>query len=70
MTKLCVNCRWYRKDWISHLLFMGDRYDRCFRPSNENLVTGESYAKFCEIERKYEPPTACGKEGKYWEEIQ
>jgi hypothetical protein len=48
-------------------MFMGDRYDRCVRPSNENLVTGASYAKFCWIERKYEPPFGCGKGGKYWE---
>lgn len=67
MTRLCMNCHWYRKDWISHLMFMGDRYDRCVRPPNENLVTGAADAKFCEIERKYEPPLGCGKEGKYWE---
>ena len=65
MTKLCKDCRWYEKDWITHLIERSDKFDKCLTPAlNENLVTGKSYGRFCDTMRKFH---GCGKEGKYWE---
>ena len=65
--KLCKDCKWYKKDWITHLMERSDRFDKCLSPAlNENLVTGKSYGKFCDFQRTYEG-LGCGKEGKYWE---
>ena len=67
--RLCCDCRFYKKDWISHLLpIFGYRgqFDECRRLMN--LVTGDKKVDFCEIERKYwYPLDVCGPEGKYFE---
>ena len=67
--KLCRNCKYYKKDWVSHLFpifgHKGD-FDECRR--EVNLVTGEKKVDYCNIERKdlYPLPT-CGPEAKYFE---
>ena len=64
--KLCKDCKWYKKDWVSHILGDGDKLDMCLNPLlNENLITGKSKGRFCDMMRL--PYGKCGKEGKYWE---
>lgn len=72
--KLCCDCRWYKKDWISHLLGKGHLYDRCVCPrmfwSEEiDLVSGEVYEpKYCYQNRGYtQYSMVCGPNGDYWE---
>ena len=68
--KLCVNCRWYRKDHLSHLFGMGHRHDTCTSPNtSQNLVTGNEN-RFCDMlraERWEKLDYSCGPEGKFWE---
>lgn len=70
MTKLCKDCKYYRKDWISHLISQTDRYDTCTSPNTtKNVITGRS-DNFCEILRDgcYEIlDHSCGPSGKFWE---
>ncbi len=69
--KLCKDCKYYRKDWLSHLFGMGHRHDTCKSPNtSQNLVTGNE-SRFCDMLRakcweKLE--YSCGPDGKFWEE--
>jgi hypothetical protein len=70
MTKLCKDCKWYRKSWFEHLTGMGYRYDMCASPNtSQNPVTG--YGKrFCDILRSgrwEELDWSCRPDGRYWE---
>ena len=74
MTKLCKDCKHYKKDWISHILSFGitvgnnGEYDMCGRKKNNNLVTGRDKPSFCEIERRdWYSLDVCGVDGKYFE---
>ena len=65
MIKLCKDCKWYKKDWITHLMERSDRFDKCLSPAlNENLVTGKSNGYYCDTTRRFHK---CGMEGKLWE---
>ena len=71
MTKLCKDCKWYRKDWMHHIIFGNQTYDMCASPNTtDDLVTGRRQ-RFCDAlrrksyEREYE--YLCGPDGKYWE---
>ena len=65
MTKLCKDCKFYKRDWISHIFERTDRYDKCLNPIfNENVVTGKTNGTYCDNTRKYH---GCGMEGKYFE---
>ena len=70
MTKLCKDCKYYRRDWLSHLFGMGHTHDTCASPNtSSNLVTGNEN-RFCAMLRAYRWETldySCGVEGKYWE---
>ena len=70
MTKLCKDCKWYRKDWSSHLFGMGDLHDTCASPNtSKNFVTGHEN-RFCKILRANcwkELDYSCGPDGKFWE---
>jgi len=71
MTKLCKDCKHYRKDWISYIFpFFGAKgdYDMCGRKRNDNLVTGKNNLSFCDIERRdYSALDVCGEDAKYFE---
>ncbi len=63
--RLCKDCKWYRKDWLEHLIGTGDTFDLCFNPiACGNFVTGGSKGQYCYTMRKYHE---CGMEGKLWE---
>jgi hypothetical protein len=68
--KLCKDCKWYRKDWISHILNGTHHYDTCASPNTtQNPVTGNEN-RFCDMlraERWKELDYSCGPEGRYWE---
>ena len=70
MTKLCMDCKYYRKDWLGHLFGMLSRHDTCSSPNTtQNPVTGNEQ-RFCEIlrsERWKELDWSCGPDGRYWE---
>ena len=72
MTKLllCKDCKWYRKDWVSHIFYGNYHYDTCACPSTtQNPVTGNDN-RFCDMlraERWKELDYSCGPEGKYFE---
>ena len=61
--KLCCDCKYYRKNWFSHLL--GDtNYDNCSHPLvSGDVVNGKNFLS-CKTSRNYR----CGYEGKFWEE--
>lgn len=67
--KLCKNYKYYKKDWISHLLpIFGYRgqFDECRRVVDP--VTGEKKVDFCSTERKdWYPLPTCGPDAKYFE---
>jgi len=65
MTKLCKDCKYYRKDFWAHIFDRTDYWDLCVRPDRENLVSGGTKAYRCAYERIYD--MYCGAEGKYWE---
>ena len=69
--KLCKDCKWYKKDWITHLIEGSDSFDKCLNPIvNENLVSGKTKGGFCDMlraKRWQELDYSCGPEGKYWE---
>ena len=63
--RLCKDCKWYRKDWLEHLIGTGDTFDLCFNPiACGNFVTGRSKGRYCNTERSFHQ---CGAEGKLWE---
>jgi len=68
--KLCKDCKYYRKSWISHIFGYGHQHDTCTSPNtSSNLVTG-SEARFCDMLRAKCWETldySCGPDGKYWE---
>ena len=65
--RLCCNCKYYKKDWISHLTGSGDIFDRCFNPTlYKNVVTRKNEGTFCIIARRH-VGVDCGKEGVLWE---
>jgi hypothetical protein len=71
MTKLCKDCKWYRKDWLNHLFGMGHHHDMCASPNTtKNLVTGHDN-RFCDMLRSIrwqDLDYSCGPDGKFWEE--
>jgi hypothetical protein len=70
MTKLCKDCKWYRKSWFEHLTGGGDRFDTCTSPNTtQNLVSGYE-RRFCDMLRskRYEDlEWFCGSDGRFWE---
>ncbi len=68
--KLCKDCKYYRKDWVSHFLGMGYRHDTCISPNtSQNLITGNE-SRFCDMLRSgrwEELDYACGPDGRFWE---
>ena len=67
--KLCKDCKWYKKDWITHLILhlieRSDRFDKCLNPIfDPNPVTGKTDGRYCDSTRRFH---GCGMEGKYWE---
>jgi hypothetical protein len=65
MTKLCKNCKHYRKDVWRHFFLGTDSYDTCVRPNNRNYVTQKSQYNSCEFERSLKG--YCGITAKYYE---
>ena len=64
-TRLCCDCRWYKKDWSARITGFGDTFDLCLHPLlTGNVVTGKNDGGFCYSMRNYRE---CGMEGKYWE---
>lgn len=72
MTKLCKDCKYYRKSWISHIFGYGNLHDTCVSPhTSANLVTGKE-PRFCDMLRAkcWESfDYSCGPDGKYWEAL-
>jgi len=70
MTKLCKNCKWYRKSWLSRLFLEGDGYDTCASPNTtQNLVSGKQN-RFCDMlraKRWEELDYSCGPDGRFFE---
>lgn len=70
MTKLCKNCKWYRKSWLEFLVGGGDRFDTCVSPNTtQNRVTGYQQ-RFCDMlrsERWEEFEWSCRTYGRFWE---
>ena len=68
--KLCKDCKYYRKDWISHILNRNHHYDMCASPNTtQNLVTGNEN-RFCDMlraQRWKELDYSCGPDGRFWE---
>jgi hypothetical protein len=68
--KLCVSCKYYRKDWLGHLSGFGHQHDTCVSPNTStNLVTGNGQ-RFCDMLRDkcWESlDYSCGPDGKFWE---
>lgn len=67
--KLCKDCKYYKKDWVSHLFFIfcyRGQFDKCLREVDP--VTDKKIVNFCSIERKdWYPLPTCGPEAKYFE---
>jgi len=70
MKKLCKDCKWYRKDWIEHILFRKSCLDTCASPNTtQDLVTGNKN-RFCDMLRSNrwkELDYSCGPDGRFWE---
>ena len=68
--KLCKDCKYYRKDWLSHLFGYGNLHDTCVSPNtSHNLVTGNE-SRFCDMLRSNRWEILdyyCGPDGKFWE---
>ena len=64
--RLCCDCKYYRKDWISHIVGCGNTFDMCFNPilNEADIVTGKSKGRFCDTMRKFH---GCGMDAKYFE---
>ena len=67
--KLCKDCKWYRKDWVHHIVNGTSDFDRCASPNTtDDLVSGYQQ-RFCNMLRKIEDlDYACGRDGRFWEE--
>jgi hypothetical protein len=65
MTKLCKDCKYYRRNWVEHIFKNNDYWDFCMRPNDLNVVSQMSNGYRCAYEREYE--YLCGPGGKYWE---
>jgi hypothetical protein len=55
--KLCKDCKYYRKDWISHILNRNHHYDMCASPNttqNLDLVLKLSVTKEYMLIKKYD----------------
>ena len=62
---LCKDCKWYKKDWLQHLIGSGDTFDMCVHPiAGGNVVTGGSTGRYCDTQRKFHE---CGMIGNLWE---
>jgi hypothetical protein len=70
MTKLCKDCKYYRRDWFSHLMGMGHRHDTCSSPNtSQNPVTGNE-SRFCDMLRSNRWEILdyyCGPDGRFFE---
>ena len=70
MMKLCKDCKYYRKDWLTHLFGMGFRHDTCASPNTtQNPVTGYD-KRFCDMLRssRWEMlDYSCRPDGRFWE---
>jgi len=70
MKKLCKDCKWYRKDWIHHIIFGNQTCDMCASlNTTDDLVTGRKQ-RFCEMLRSTRWESldyACGPDGRFWE---
>ena len=68
--KLCKDCKWYRKDWIEHMIFRNNRFDMCASPNTtDDLVTGRKQ-RFCNMLRSNcwkELDYSCGPDGRFFE---
>jgi hypothetical protein len=65
MTKLCKDCKYYRRNFFDHLVG-NDYWDFCARPDDLNVVSGMPNKYRCAYERQYD--YLCGKEGKFFED--
>jgi hypothetical protein len=66
MTKLCKDCKWYRKDWFSHIFSGTNQFDTCGSPYLTNdFVTG-SEERSCAMMRS-DQLYSCGPDGRFWE---
>jgi hypothetical protein len=65
MTKLCKDCKWYRRNFFDHLVG-SDYYDLCARPNDLNLVSGITKKYRCAYEREYD--YLCGPDAKFFED--
>ncbi len=62
---LCKDCKWYKKDWLQHLIGSGDTFDKCLNPiACGNVVTGRSTGQYCDTQRRFHE---CGMIGNLWE---
>ena len=78
MTKLCCDCKHYRRSWLEHIFLRTDSYDRCMRP-DPSIVSGQTNGHFCDVERKewkffnlsgvIEQRDTCGPDAKYFEAL-
>ena len=60
--KLCKDCKWYKKNWFSHLL--GDtNNDNCSHPLVSGDVINGKNLLWCKTARN----CRCGYQGKFWE---
>jgi hypothetical protein len=59
--KICKDCKFYKKNIINGIEFSSI----CSNPkiSKLDLITGEYYEKYCDIQRRWD----CGKQAKYFE---
>lgn len=63
MTKLCKDCKHFKRDWI---LFFDRSFDKCLRKMEKRSpITGKAKPSFADIQRDHF--FLCGPEGKYWE---
>jgi hypothetical protein len=64
--KLCKDCKYYRRNWVEHIIEKNDYWDFCMRPNDLNLVSQMPKGYRCAYEREYE--YLCGPDGKFFEE--
>jgi len=63
--RLCKDCKHYKKDWSSHIIGSGDKFDVCLHPLvTGNVVTGKHHGYYCDTIRRFHE---CGMDGKLWE---
>ena len=68
--KLCIDCKHFKRDWITYIVGRNDEFGKCVRPEGISLVDGKSRVKtkYADLERSYEHDCYCGEEAKYFEE--